>query len=162
MVEYKCNKCERDFSGQNALDDHNRSKHYVIPRKPIGKKLNNKYIWILLIAMVVVGYLYFVPTVEAEPGKYDEFAQCVTESGAIFYGAYWCPHCKEQKEAFADSMGLINYVECSLPNNAGQTQVCKDADIESYPTWEFGEGLRQSGFIPLQNIAERTGCELPE
>ena len=162
MTEFRCNECKKDFSGQQGLDDHNRNKHYVTPNVPVSKKVNKKYVWIFLaIALVVVG-VYFFPGSDVEPGYYDEFANCVTDSGAIFYGAYWCPHCSEQKKAFADSVGLINYVECSLPNNAGQTEVCKEAGIQSYPTWEFGDESRQSGFIPLVNLAEKTGCVLPE
>ena len=64
MGEFRCNECDRDFNGQQALDDHNRSKHYVTPKKSLGKKVNNRYIWILLIIVIVVGYLYFVPSVE--------------------------------------------------------------------------------------------------
>ena len=29
MVEFKCNECERNFSSQDALDQHNRDKHGV-------------------------------------------------------------------------------------------------------------------------------------
>ncbi len=162
MSEFRCNECDRDFSGQQALEDHNRSKHYITPKKSLGKKVKNRYIWILLIIVIVVGYLYFVPSVEIEPGKYDDFAQCVADSGAKMYGAYWCVHCNQQKESLGDSFYKIDYVECSLPNNGGQTEECKDAGIESYPTWEFGDGIRMSGFVPLEKLAERTGCELPE
>mgnify|MGYP002031682199 CR=1 FL=1 len=94
--------------------------------------------------------------------KYDDFAQCVTDSGAKMYGAYWCSHCNQQKESLGDSFYKINYVECSLPNNGGQTKICKDEGVESYPTWEFGDEIRMSGFVPLEKLAERTGCELPE
>ncbi len=30
------------------------------------------------------------------------FAKAVKDSGAIMYGAYWCPHCLAQKQLFAD------------------------------------------------------------
>jgi hypothetical protein len=36
----------------------------------------------------------------AEPGPFDEFAQCITDSGAVFYGTEWCSHCKNQKALF--------------------------------------------------------------
>lgn len=91
----------------------------------------------------------------------DSFAQCVTESGATMYGAFWCPHCESQKQSFGKSFDHINYVECSLPDRSGQTQICIDENIQSYPTWEFGDGSRELGEVPLELIAERTGCELP-
>jgi hypothetical protein len=32
--------------------------------------------------------------------KYVEFAQCLSDKGAVFYGAFWCTHCKSQKQMF--------------------------------------------------------------
>jgi len=96
------------------------------------------------------------------PGKYDEFAQCLTDKGATFYGAYWCPHCANQKEMLGSSMKNANYVECSLPNKAGQTQICIDQNITGYPTWEFADGSRTSGVQTLQQLALKTDCKLPE
>ena len=50
------------------------------------------------------------------------------------------------------------YVECSTPDAAGQTQICKDKNIASYPTWEFADGTRLNGEIPLVQLAEKTSC----
>jgi thiol-disulfide isomerase/thioredoxin len=91
----------------------------------------------------------------------DVFASCVTESGATFFGAYWCSHCNAQKGLFEDSMDFVNYVECSLPKRAGETEVCKQANIQSYPTWEFSDGSRVTGVQSLQTLADKTGCALP-
>lgn len=93
------------------------------------------------------------------PGKYDNFAQCLTENNTTFYGAYWCPHCAEQKELLGSSMEFINYVECSLPNKAGQTQICKDQNITGYPTWEFADGSRVSGTQSIEKLSLKTGCK---
>jgi hypothetical protein len=97
-----------------------------------------------------------------ETGPGEEFAKCVTDAGAVMYGAYWCPHCLNQKESFGDAWTYVNYIECSLPNRAGQTEECTDADIEGYPTWEFADGSRKGGEVPLTTLAELTGCSLPE
>jgi len=78
------------------------------------------------------------------------------------YGAYWCSHCANQKALFGSSMKYVTYVECSLPDKSGQTEICRRANIESYPTWEFKDGTRLSGEIPLATLAEKTGCTLPE
>lgn len=93
-------------------------------------------------------------------GKYDEFAKCLTEKDAKFYGAYWCPHCAHQKDMLGSSMEHINYIECSLPEKRGQTQVCIDANVTSYPMWEFADGSRVTGVQQLETLAEKTGCEL--
>jgi hypothetical protein len=89
------------------------------------------------------------------------FAKCLTDNGAKMFGAYWCPHCKEQKAEFGAAWDEINYIECSLPGGKGQTEVCEKAGIQGYPTWEFVDGSRQSGRLPLATLAAKSGCPLP-
>ena len=98
---------------------------------------------------------------KTQPGKYDAFAQCLGEKGAIFYGAFWCPHCQATKKLFGSSAKLLPYIECSTPDGSAQLQACTDKKIESYPTWEFADGSRLSGEIPMAQLAEKTGCVLP-
>ena len=93
-------------------------------------------------------------------GEYDAFAQCLTESGATFYGAFWCPHCNEQKQLFGSSQKYINYVECSLPDRSGQTTICNEEDITAYPTWVFGDGKRQEGRLSIIELSQLSGCSL--
>ena len=95
-------------------------------------------------------------------GPGQAFAQCLTDAGAIMYGAYWCPHCLDQKEMFGKSWDYVNYIECSLPNRAGQTEFCTVAGIESYPTWAFADGSRQSGLLSFDALAAKTDCVLEE
>ncbi len=93
------------------------------------------------------------------PGKYDDFAQCLSDKGAKMYGAYWCPHCKEQKEAFGNSWKYVNYIECS-ESDGSQTQECAAAGIKGYPTWEFADGSRESGLMTFNELSAKTGCPL--
>ena|SRR3989344_7710786 len=91
------------------------------------------------------------------PGELDVFAQCITDAGAVMYGADWCPHCQEQKELFGrKSFKLVNYVECE--QRPGD---CLAARIDGYPTWILGEE-RLSGKQSLETLSEKTGCPLPE
>lgn len=91
-------------------------------------------------------------------GASDAFAQCLTDKGVKMYGAYWCPHCINQKELFGGSFDKVQYIECSLPERAGQTQVCADAGINGYPTWEFADGSRVEGEMNLGDLAAKAGC----
>jgi len=75
------------------------------------------------------------------------------------YGAYWCPHCANQKDLFGNSFQYVDYIECSLPSRA-QTEFCNNAGIENYPTWEFQDGERTEGVMSLESLAARSGCEL--
>ena len=96
--------------------------------------------------------------VSSGPGQYDALATCLKDKGAKFYGAFWCPHCAEQKKIFGNSVKLLPYVECSTPDAVGQTQACIDAKIESYPTWVFPDGSRLSGAIYPDELAKKAGC----
>lgn len=102
--------------------------------------------------------MILIQVLSHRPGKLDTFAQCITDSGAKFYGAYWCPHCQAQKNAFGKSAKLLPYIECSTPDGKGQLDVCKQAGVTGYPTWIFADGTQASGEVPLKNLAEKTNC----
>ena len=122
--------------------------------------MKNKWIWILVLVVFVAGFIWLIKT-PGKPGKLDEFASCLNDSGTTFFGAFWCPHCQAQKKLFGSSAKLIPYVECSTPDGQAQTQICIDKNITGYPTWIFADGTQLNGEIPLAQLAEKTACELP-
>jgi hypothetical protein len=93
--------------------------------------------------------------------RFDQFAKCLSEKQAKMYGAYWCPHCAEQKEMFESSFQYVPYVECGVPGSRDEAPFCKDAGIKHFPTWQFADGERREGTLPLQALANKTGCTLP-
>ena len=93
--------------------------------------------------------------------RLDAFAQCLAAKQVKMYGAYWCPHCADQKEMFESSFQYVPYVECGVPGSRDEAQVCKDAGIKHFPTWEFVGGERQEGTLALQALGTKTGCSLP-
>jgi hypothetical protein len=115
---------------------------------------------ILAFAAICAVYIY-TQSIPPPPGMYDSFAKCIAQTGTKFYGAFWCPHCAAQKAEFGDSEKYLPYVECSLPDESGQTQVCIDNNIQSYPTWVFPDGTRLTGTTELATLAQKTGCALP-
>ncbi len=114
-----------------------------------------------IIGVAIIGAIIYSVQYNKRPGELDGFATCLQEKGAQFYGAFWCPHCQAQKKTFGRSASKLPYTECSLSNGQGQTQICIDKKIESYPTWEFADGSRVTGEQTLKTLAEKTGCELP-
>ena len=57
---------------------------------------------------------------------------------AKMYGAYWCSHCFDQKEAFGKAaFSKIQYLECSKDGVNSQYPVCKANDVPGYPTWQI-------------------------
>jgi len=93
--------------------------------------------------------------------RLDTFAKCLAAKQAKMYGAYWCPHCTEQKEIFESSFQFLPYVECGVPGSRDQAPACKDAGIKHFPTWQFANGERVEGTQPLPALAAKTGCDLP-
>ena len=127
----------------------------------------NKYTYGIIGILAVAGIVWLIMT-PGKPGKYDEFAQCITDTKSVtFYGAFWCPHCQNQKARFGKSAKYLPYVECSTPDGQSQLQICTDAGITTYPTWEFATSSinpstsRLVGEIELTDLAEKTKCELP-
>lgn len=126
---------------------------------------NNVKVFVSVIGILIVGVIVTAilrtNTGPAEPGKYDTFAQCLKDTGVTFYGAFWCPNCQNQKKSFGTSAKLLPYVECSTLDAKGQLPACIEKSIQSYPTWEFADGSRTTGDLPLETIAEKSGCALP-
>src|SRR3989344_2860444 len=114
---------------------------------------------VTIIAVVAIGALAWKGSNQG-PGQYDDFARCLTEKGAKMYGAYWCSHCKNQKELFGSSWQYVDYIECAIPNQQTQTGVCQNANIQSYPTWEFAGGNRVSGEMSFEQLSQQSGCPL--
>lgn len=127
--------------------------------------MNQVKIFVSVIGILILGVIATVllqrNTGPIAPGQLDGFAQCLKDKGAVFYGAFWCPHCKEQKKMFGSSVKLLPYVECSTLDGKGQTKECIDKNVTSYPTWEFADGSRLTGKVPLEQLAEKTSCALP-
>jgi thiol-disulfide isomerase/thioredoxin len=117
---------------------------------------------IVVLCVIIIGAVAWLRTVPTTPGIYDQFAQCLGEKGVKFYGAFWCPHCQEQKAKFGKSAKKLPYVECSQPSGEGQLQVCIDEKITGYPTWVFADGSREAKVLELSDLSEKTSCPLPE
>lgn len=117
---------------------------------------------ITIIIVVVVGGIFLIANQATKPGPLDSFTQCLKDKGVIFYGAFWCPHCQNQKALFGRSARLLPYVECSTANGQGMLPLCKDKGVEGYPTWVFPDETRESGEVELSVLATRSGCVLPE
>lgn len=128
----------------------------------------NKYIYWVLGVLFIVAVVWVIKT-PGKSGKYDEFAKCIAqpEKGVTFFGAFWCPHCQAQKARFGKSSKYLPYVECSTVDGRGQLQICKDAGIVTYPTWEFATSsfatstYRVVGEMELTDLSEKTKCVLP-
>ena len=99
------------------------------------------------------------PAAQAGEPDLASLAQCVRNSGAVFYGAHWCPFCRKQKDSFGEHAGALPYVECyDGPRSDGMNRRCRRAEIKSFPTWVFADGTRKTGAMSPSALAAATGC----
>lgn len=118
---------------------------------------------IVLVALVAVVAGLGVLVKYRYDHRYDAFAKCLSNRRTLMYGAYWCPHCAEQEALFRASFKYAPYIECGVKGDLrAEQQVCKDAGIKRFPTWQFPPvGERYEGNLSLQELSDRTGCGLP-
>ena len=128
----------------------------------IGK---NEIIYFIVAVILIVGIVtaLAIQNHKSAPRNeaYANFAQCINDSGAVFWGAFWCPHCAQQKAIFGDSANLLPYKECS-ERDRSLKQICRDEYITGFPTWRFENGLQCGGEIKGLVLAHLTNCAYPK
>ncbi|MEB3309199.1 MAG: vitamin K epoxide reductase family protein [Snowella sp.] len=86
-------------------------------------------------------------------------AKHLTAQGAVMYGAFWCPHCYEQKQLFGkEAIKDIKYIECDPSGKDPQPDACMAAKIQSYPSWTINGELVPGVQLP-EKLAEMTKYE---
>jgi len=118
----------------------------------VGKFYKNPMVWIGIVVVLVVVYAVW----PSGAGGYDDFASCLSESGAVMYGTEWCGHCKDQKEMFGSSFEFVNFVDCDFA-----VEACLVAGVGGYPTWKI-DGVNYEGALELERLSELSGCALVE
>ncbi|MEK9156093.1 MAG: protein disulfide isomerase family protein [Patescibacteria group bacterium] len=94
---------------------------------------------------------------QGESADYKErLAKYLAEKGMVLYGAYWCSHCKDQKEAFGEAVQYLDYVECDPRGENANPSECEAQGIEGYPTWVY-QGQKYSGTRSLSELAQISG-----
>jgi len=124
-----------------------KTEHIVeIEKKP---KSNKKIILISIISVVfllIFGGIGFSYVNSKKPGPLDDFAKCLTEKGAVMYGASWCQYTQGQKAMFGNSMRFINYKDFT-----------KNPEVTITPTWFF-EGEKYENAQSIDKLSTITGC----
>lgn len=86
-------------------------------------------------------------------------AEHLTATGAKKYGAFWCPHCFDQKQLFGKAaFAKVNYIECDPKGVNPQREACLAAGIQSFPTWEI-DGKFYPGTKTMAELAELSGYQ---
>jgi uncharacterized membrane protein len=86
-------------------------------------------------------------------------AKHLTAVGAKMYGAFWCPHCYEQKQLFGkEAFQEVTYIECAPQGKNPQPEACQAAGIQAFPTWEI-KGKLYSGAQLSDKLAKESGYQ---
>ncbi len=112
------------------------------------------------VVAMVGGAAVFASYPEETTGYEGELARHLARSKAAMYGAYWCPHCQEQKARFGAAARELPYVECDPRGTGARPDLCGLAGVRSYPTWIIGS-QRHEGTLTLEELARMSGFTAP-
>lgn len=89
------------------------------------------------------GTLFLPPPIESHSDRTAlELAGRLRAQNARMFGAYWCSHCLDQKEALGvEAFGQLSYVECAKEGAANDFKLCRQLGVPGYPTWQIGGKL---------------------
>ncbi len=136
---------------QESHETQNEYEQRVEQQKqfqPVQKKSRWK-IYLGIIGVVIVAIAAYSVYSTTRPGPYDNFAKCLTEKGAVVYGAIdWCKYTQGQKAMFGNSWKYLNYQDFTkLPG------------IKKTPTWVIN-GAWHENVQSFDKLAALTGCKL--
>ena len=134
-------KTAKEF--QERAED--REKERLAKLSTSKSKKNRLYAFIGIIALIIIGVFVYSMT---GPGNFDSFAQCLSDKGAVMYGAETCTYSHAQRAMFGNSFSLINYKDFS-----------GDQNVKITPTWLI-DGQYLQGVQPFDKLSALTGCAI--
>lgn len=136
---------------QQAQEEHEQraEQHKQIQERHINSSKSKYYVIAAVIVAVIFATAAYSVYSLNKASPYDKFAKCLTEKGAVMYGAMdWCKYTQAQKGMFDNSFKYINYHEFDeLPG------------IKKTPTWVIN-GAWHENVQSFDRLAALTGCKL--
>jgi len=103
----------------------------------------SSFLVILIVAGIGFGFVQ-----SNKPGFLDGFAQCLTDKGAIMYGASFCQYSHAQQGMFGNSVKYLDVRDFT-----------EDRNVKKTPTWLI-TGKYYENVQSLDRLAILTGCSL--
>ena len=128
------------MSRNEAIEDHQES--VVKSKKKKGLVVGS------CIGIVVIFVAIFAFSSYAKASPYDNFAQCLSDKGAVMYGADWCKFTQGQKAMFGNSIKYVDYQDFT-----------KGPNIKITPTWIIN-GERYEKAQSIDRLSTLTGCTI--
>lgn len=152
-MTFQCDICGRKFISRESLNQHTTAKHNNFVEKK--KKPNlKKYAIFGLIGMIIAFSIATSISYSQKPGKFDDFASCLSDKGAIVYGNDFCSYTAKQLNYFGKSKRNLDYVKC-----IDEQELCDSKGIKITPTWEY-DGKMYEGVQKFERLSLITGCEI--
>ena len=113
-----------------------------------SKKIKYYAIFSIIGIIILAAVAYSIYSISRQ-GPYDSFAKCLSDKGAVMYGAMdWCKYTQAQKGMFGNSFKYINYHEFNDLNG-----------IKKTPTWVIN-GEWHENVQSFEKLSALTGCKL--
>ena len=137
-----------DKDGNEAGLVHEQ-KHSQKTENKNRAKISKVYTIMIAVGLVMLLIISYSVYSSVKPSQYDDFAKCLTDKGAIMYGALdWCKYTQGQKAMFGKSFKYLNYHNFDeLPG------------IKVTPTWVIN-GVRYEQVQSFEKLSSLTGCKL--
>jgi len=136
---------------ENLRQESQKEEHKpetTIEKKPKNKKKILIYS-ISSIFIVLIAFAFGFNFVQSnKPGFLDDFAKCLTEKGAVMYGASFCRYTHAQEGMFGNSVKFIDTRDFT-----------EDTNIKLTPTWKI-TGKYYENVQSLDRLASLTGCKI--
>ena len=127
---------------KKAAEEHKLREEIFKLEKDKKESKKKKFIIIIAIVLIIIGA--GITYVILSPGRYDDFAKCLTEKGAKMYGEDWCQYTQGQKRMFGKSFKYINYEV--------------KTGLKLRPTWIIN-GETYERVQSFETLSELTGCK---
>ncbi|MBI2646852.1 hypothetical protein HYW99_00055 [Candidatus Woesearchaeota archaeon] len=118
--------------------------------QPKNLKPKSKFFLIaIIVGLILLTTIVYSIYSYTKPGKYDKFAKCLTDKGAVMYGAMdWCKFTQAQKAMFGKSFEYIDYRDYN-----------ELSGIKKTPTWVIN-GAWHENVQSFEKLTSLTGCEV--
>jgi uncharacterized membrane protein len=137
------------------------------PAQAPGTSWSNWWLNRGVVAILMVGALHFYYNYDnllSTPAdeQLTSLAVHLTETGARYYGAFWCAACQQQNALFGNAKEHLPYTECTPDGRHGSVALeCIRADIRNFPTWII-DGERHIGVLEPRELAQHSGFNWDE
>lgn len=141
-MQYTQSEKQKEESRMAQKTHEEREERFGQEKEKKGKRKKIIIASVAVLALIIVALITYAAL---SPGKYDSFAKCLTEKGAIMQGEDWCKYTNAQKGMFGKSFKYINYEV--------------NERLDRRPTWII-DGKTYETVQSFERLSALTGCEI--